>query len=74
LITAAGTETGAWATDRQLGWAFAEPLEESLAIFFSSVTPAEWSTIKQRCEGMPRDEFTGEADVAALAEILKSLS
>jgi len=62
------TETGAWITTNQLGWTFDEPLEESLAKFFETLTLEEWSLVKSRCVSHPREAFTGEADYVALVK------
>jgi succinoglycan biosynthesis protein ExoL len=73
VIGAADTETGRWIEQQQLGWTFTEPLEESLVEFFQSLDPARWQEVKRRCAARPREEFTGDADYAKLAESLKQL-
>lgn len=72
-IGAKCTETGRWIDGHALGWTFAEPLEENLAKFFESLDPADWETVKRRCTGHPRDEFTGDADYARLVARLSDL-
>lgn len=74
VIGAMATETGRWIEQHALGWTFPEPLEDSLAMFFQSLTPAEWQEAKRRCASHSRGEFTGEADYARLAQRLESLS
>ncbi len=73
VIGAKATETGRWIEGRELGWTFAEPLEENLAEFFESLDPVEWQSVKNRCAAYPRDEFTGGADYASLARKLEQL-
>ncbi|MEO7100579.1 MAG: hypothetical protein ABI162_14550 [Luteolibacter sp.] len=76
VIGAQNTETGRWILKQQLGWTFIEPLEDNLANFLQSLTPADWQSMKTRCAARPRGEFTGEADyeklIAALAWISRS--
>ena len=73
VIGAADTETGRWIEEHRLGWTFTEPLEESLMEFFQSLDPAQWHEVKLRCTSRPREEFTGDADYAKLAETLYQL-
>jgi succinoglycan biosynthesis protein ExoL len=73
VLGAEATETGRWIKQHGLGWTFAEPLGESLAVFLESLDPAAWQEVKQRCQNHPRGEFTGESDYGALAELLKEL-
>jgi succinoglycan biosynthesis protein ExoL len=73
VLGAKETETGRWIERQELGWTFAEPLEESLAAFFESLEPVEWHGMKRRCVAYPRGEFTGEADYAALVERMAGL-
>ncbi len=68
VLGAKETETGRWIERQDLGWTFAEPLEETLAAFFESLEPSEWKRVKHRCASHPRGEFTGESDYAALVE------
>jgi succinoglycan biosynthesis protein ExoL len=68
VLGAKETETGRWIERQELGWTFAEPLEENLARFFESLEPAEWEQVKQRCASHPRGDFTGESDYATLVE------
>jgi succinoglycan biosynthesis protein ExoL len=68
VLGAKETETGRWIERQELGWTFAEPLEENLARFFESLERAEWEQVKHRCASHPRGEFTGESDYAALVE------
>jgi succinoglycan biosynthesis protein ExoL len=70
VIGAKGTETGRWIDERALGWTFAEPLVEHLAAFIESLEVADWEGVKRRCAAHPREEFTGDADYARLAELL----
>ncbi len=71
LIGAKDTETGNWIEQHQTGWTFSEPLEESLAVFFQSLTLSQWQLMKSRCTAHPRGDFTGEADYARLMEHFK---
>lgn len=74
VIAATHTETGAWVSQRQLGWTFEEPFEKSLAAFLDNLTPQDWAAVKSRCESMPRTGFTGDDDLRKLAERLTNLS
>lgn len=74
VIASAATETGRWIEGHQLGWTFAEPLEETLAAFFHELEPDVWRSVRQRCQGHPRGEFTGAEDYNRLSEVLKRLS
>lgn len=67
-LAGSATETGQWIKKNELGWTFEEPLEKSLAEFFSVLTPDEWSSVKSRCISHPREAFTGEADYVALVK------
>ncbi len=68
VIGAKDTETGNWIEQNKLGWAFPEPLEESLVDFFLSHSSADWQSMKSRCAVHPRDLFTGEEDYIRLME------
>jgi len=70
VIGAKHTETGNWIEQHELGWTFPEPLEESLANFFQSLSQSDWRSTKFHCAAHPRDEFTGEADYVRLMERL----
>ncbi len=70
VLGAKETETGRWIEQQDLGWTFAEPLEENLTKFFESLETTEWNLVKHRCASHPRGEFTGESDYAALVERL----
>lgn len=72
-IAAENTETGCWIERNGLGWTFAEPLEDGLADFLGTLTPAGWQTVKSRCSSHSRQEFTGESDYAKLAARLDEL-
>jgi succinoglycan biosynthesis protein ExoL len=72
-IAAKQTETGRWISSNNLGWTFAEPLADSLAAFFTTLDPAEWSEVKHRCQTRGRGDFTGDADYRRLSEKLGSL-
>jgi succinoglycan biosynthesis protein ExoL len=67
VIGASGTETGRWIEEHELGWTFAEPLEENLTEFFKSLDGQDWRTMKGRCLDHPRGAFTGEEDYIRLA-------
>jgi succinoglycan biosynthesis protein ExoL len=73
VIGAKETQTGRWIEQRALGWTFAEPLVESLAVFFETVDRGEWEAVKLRCAAVPRAEFTGEAEYAKLTDFLLEL-
>ncbi|MCU0748917.1 MAG: hypothetical protein MUF13_05150 [Akkermansiaceae bacterium] len=71
-LASAATETGRWIASREAGWTFAEPLASSLTDFFETVSPQDWSKVRQHCAARPRTDFTGEGDYAELtAEILR---
>jgi succinoglycan biosynthesis protein ExoL len=74
VLGAKETETGRWIERQELGWTFAEPLEENLARFFESLEPAEWKLVKRRCASHPRGEFTGESDYAALVARMETVT
>ena len=74
VIGAKDTETGRWIGQHELGRTFAEPLEETLAEFFQSLSPADWQSMKSRCAARPRGEFTGETDYEKLEAALTRLS
>jgi succinoglycan biosynthesis protein ExoL len=71
-IAANETETGRWISSNHLGWTFGEPLEKSLAEFFATLDPDEWTTVKRRCESRGREGFTGDADYRDLSEKLRN--
>lgn len=73
-IAGQSTETGRWIEGKDLGWTFAEPLEESLAEFFGSLEISEWEAVKRRCAARPRSEFTGEEDYARFSQRLQQIS
>lgn len=70
-LGSAKTETGRWIAENGLGWTFEEPLNETLAAFFASLTVAEWRETRARCAARPRANFTGEADYDELSERLR---
>lgn len=74
VIAAKHTETGAWVSQREAGWTFEEPFEETLAAFLDSLTPQDWAAVKSRCECAPRTGFTGDDDLRKLAESLTLVS
>jgi succinoglycan biosynthesis protein ExoL len=74
LLGAKETETGRWIERQQLGWTFAEPLEENLTKFFESLEPVEWQRVRDRCASHPRGDFTGESDYAALVERMTEMT
>lgn len=73
VIGSTETETGRWIEERALGWTFSEPLGENLAAFFSSLDPADWQLVKNRCVYRSRGEFTGDADYVRLANRLTEI-
>ncbi len=74
VLGAENTETGTWIGQHGLGWTFPEPLEESLAHFFDTLSPDDWQSVKTRCAAYPREEFTGEADYEKLDAALMRVS
>ncbi|MGD9420286.1 MAG: glucosyl transferase [Verrucomicrobiota bacterium JB025] len=74
VIAGEATETGRWIEENGVGWTFAEPLEESLAEFFGGLERDEWLGVKERCMAKGREEFTGEADYAALSARMRELA
>ena len=73
-IAGAATETGRWIAGNDLGWAFSEPLEDSLETFFSSLDASTWRSVRERCAARAREDFTGDADYRALSERLGRLA
>ena len=69
-IASAATETGRWIAERDAGWTFSEPLDVSLAAFFSDLGVSDWSLVRNRCAAMPCGAFTGDDDYRALSERL----
>ncbi|OYV04202.1 MAG: hypothetical protein CFE26_18175 [Verrucomicrobiales bacterium VVV1] len=74
VIAAKHTETGAWVSQREAGWTFEEPFEETLAAFLDGLTLQDWAAVKSCGESMPRSDFTGDDDLRKLAELLTNLS
>lgn len=70
VIASRETETGRWIESNQAGWTFAEPLDETLAVFFETLDPDEWRRMRNTCSARPRGEFTGDADYRRLSEKL----
>jgi succinoglycan biosynthesis protein ExoL len=54
-----------------VGWTFAEPLEDALVRFFENLTPDDHARKRQRLLAMPRSAFVADDDVAALCEIFE---
>lgn len=70
VISARNTETGRWIEQHELGWTFAEPLDESLFHFFETLSQSDWQTLKTRCMAENREAFTGETDYVRLVHRL----
>jgi succinoglycan biosynthesis protein ExoL len=73
-IAGKATETGRWIEKNGLGWTFEEPLAESLAAFFESIGPAEWSGVKHQCMSRPPGDFSGDDDYTELSRMLTELA
>jgi succinoglycan biosynthesis protein ExoL len=50
----------------QVGWTFAEPLEDQLVRFFETLTPAHYAEIQRRLRALPASTFVAGDDVALL--------
>ena len=72
-LSAAGTETGRWVAGKGCGWEIAEPLEESLADFFTTMTEEKWRAAAARCAAVPEDRLRGEGDYVRLSGRLEKL-
>lgn len=73
-LAGSSTETGRWIERNGVGWTFAEPLDETLAKFFDSLSVDEWTARKNQCMAKPREEFTGDGDYVKLSERLRELA
>ncbi|WAC18957.1 hypothetical protein OVA24_17130 [Luteolibacter sp. SL250] len=73
-LAAAGTETGRWVAENGCGWEIPEPLEESLADFFTTMTEEKWRAAAARCAEVPDDLLRGEGDYDDLSSALVRLS
>jgi succinoglycan biosynthesis protein ExoL len=69
-LAAAGTETGRWVAENGCGWEIPEPLEESLAEFFKTMTEEKWRAAAARCAAVPDDLLRGEGDYVRLGRRL----
>lgn len=65
-----GFEFGNMLERARIGWTFAEPLEESLANFFETLTAADYLQKRHRLAALPRSAFVADEDAAALCRIL----
>jgi succinoglycan biosynthesis protein ExoL len=73
-IASKHTETGRWIDENKAGWTFEEPLEGSLAAFFSALNQTSWHFVKHGCASRDRSDFTGESDYLRLSKRLKELT
>jgi len=73
-LAAAGTETGRWISGNRCGREIAEPLEETLADFFSSLTVEEWRAMAAECAVLPEDRLRGEGEYDRLSARLLELA
>lgn len=72
-LAADGTETGRWVGQHGCGRQFPEPLDETLASFFETITPDTWKTMAGKCRNLPPETFRGESDYVSLSATLRSL-
>ncbi len=73
-LAAAGTETGRWVAENGCGWEIPEPLEESLAEFFSTMTDEKWRAVTARSAAVPEERLRGEGDYVRLGRKLEEIS
>jgi succinoglycan biosynthesis protein ExoL len=52
-----------------VGWTFAEPLEDGLAKLFETLTEAEYVATQNRLLSLPRRNFVASDDIAALCRV-----
>ncbi|MGH7014664.1 MAG: hypothetical protein ACREEL_11025 [Stellaceae bacterium] len=65
-----GFEFGNMVERARGGWTFGEPLEDSLARFFETLTAADYLQKRRRLAAMPVSAFVADEDAAALCRIL----
>ena len=65
-----GFEFGNMLERARIGWTFADPLEDSLANFFETLTTADYRQKRHRLAAQPRSAFVADEDAAALCRIL----
>lgn len=69
-----GFEVGALLEEHRIGWTFGRPLEESLARFFETLTPADYRQVRDRLISLPPSTFVAGEDVARLSAMLTRLA
>lgn len=69
-----GFEVGALLEEHRIGWTFGRPLEDSLAKFFETLTPADYREVRDRLLALPQSTFVAGEDVARLGAILTRLT
>lgn len=65
-----GFESGNHIERLEVGWTFAEPLEESLVRFFQTLTPEEYVAKRARLAALPARHFVGGANDLPLNSLL----
>jgi succinoglycan biosynthesis protein ExoL len=69
-----GFEFGALVEERNIGWTFGRPLEESMVRFFQTLTPDAYRAMRDRLVAQPQSTFVADADVTALSAALERLA
>lgn len=65
-----GFEFGNMLERKHIGWTFGNPLEDSLAKFFETLTAADYLQKRHRLAALPDSTFVADEDAAALCRIL----
>ncbi len=63
-------EIGRLVDGLNVGWTFADPLEEQLAQFFETLTAAEYAATRERLRALPASAFVAGEDIAMLCAAL----
>jgi succinoglycan biosynthesis protein ExoL len=64
-------EVGRLIDGLEVGWTFAEPLEDALVRFFQTLTPDALEIKRQRLLAMPSSAFVADNDIVALCQIFE---
>jgi succinoglycan biosynthesis protein ExoL len=64
-----GSEIGGLIDELDVGWTFADPLENSLVAFFRSLTEEDCSLKRDRLMRLPTSVFVSGEDIAALCRL-----
>jgi hypothetical protein len=77
-LAAEDTATGDWIAQHQAGWTFPAAslvgLAEALRRFLTTLTPAAWQSVHDRCAALPPEVCSGEQDYARLTALLRLAS